>query len=1170
MGPYWEKRLPYLYKIALFSMAWSVVSGQWSVVSGQWSVVSGQWSVVSGHLVTSPAYGAEEIDDYRLAPGDKINIFIWGETVQPGVLPVNPNGYIHVPLVGEPVRAVGLTIYELKEVLEKKLAKIIRFPRVTVNVETYGPYGNKVYVLGEVVRPGKYECVAGLRLMDAISEAGGFTQQADLSRLEITRRDGQLLTVNAEQFIRQGDASQNVLLQNDDRIVVRRGEVTVLGAVAQPGRYPRTQEMRLLEAVALAGGTTERSALRDAVVFRENGESLPVDLWALLKEGKVLNNIALHSGDIVFIPEETGANGVMVFGAVKQPGLHVYRVEEKVLDALAAAGGLAENADVKEATILRRGEEPRTIDLEKLVQNGDLTQNALLQPGDVLMVGRGRNRVKIVGQIARPGVYMVPSQATLLDLIAMAGGMPENEVVRKATLVRQGEPRSVDLEKLVRGGDVSQDVLLQAEDVILVGEGRLEVTVVGQVAQPGLRLVPLGTTVVDLLALVGGPSEQADLRGSRVLRAGEPLAVDLEAILRRGDLTHNLELQPGDVFFVPAVNMGDAVAVLGAVAKPGLHVLQENERLLEALTLAGGLVDARKHFEVLISRGDEPLRADLKELMEKGDRTQNYPLEPGDVLVVREVPEEILVLGQVMQPGTYPWRERMRVLDALGAAEGPREQADLRRVTVLRGEERLNVDLGAMLTGAGATADNVLLHPGDIVLVPQADMAKEIVVLGQGVMKPGMHVMRENERLLEALAVSGWAADLMKHFKVTVNRGEKPLEIDLRELLQEGDVAQNIPLERGDVLVVREEPEEIMVLGRVKNPGTYPWRERMRVLDGVAVAGGVAEEAVLRTVQVVRGENRLTLNLEGALTGRGVTPENIPLEPNDVVIVPLGDVEDQVLVLGEVQKPSSHFFREGERFLDALALAGGLTEKADPTKAAVLRKDKKLPVNLEQLLKGGDMTQNLALQPGDVVLLSRPDRVIIFGEVLKPGAYLLTEETTVLDLITVAGGQTEKADLGHLSILRRDEVLRANLERLKEGQAIEGNVILQPGDQVYVPPKGQVFVFGSVYRQGPYTLEPDQRLLDLIGSVGITPTASLREVTLVRQATENGEPVVLTAYLDRAINQADVSQNLLLQPNDLIYIPQQGEKKRPFTWREGLSLLGTLSTAYYYFDRVGR
>lgn len=1048
----------------------------------------GFWAMLSIAIGVSFAWGAEEVDDYRLAPGDKVSVMIWGEMAQPTGFTINPTGFLYLPLVDEPIRAIGLTIQELKEVLEKKLKKMIRFPRVTVNIETYGPYGNKVYVLGEVVRPGKYECVAGLTLMDAISEAGGFTQQADLSRIEITRQDGQSLAVNVEQFIRQGDATQNVLLQNDDRIVVRRGEVTVLGAVAQSGRFPRMREMRLLDAVALAGGTTERAALRDAVVFRENGEALPVDLWALLKEGKVLHNIAIQSGDIVFIPEETGANGVMVFGAVNQPGLHAYRVDEKVLDALAAAGGLAETADIREATILRRGEEPRTVDLEKLVRDGDLTQNAPLQPGDVLMVGGGR----------------------------------------------------------------------------------LEVTVVGQVAQPGLRLVPQGTTVLDLLTLVGGPSEQADLKSSRVIRAGEPLAVDLEAILRRGDLTQNLELQEGDTVLVPEVTMDSAVAVLGAVMKPGIHVLRSNERLLEALAVAGGPADPRKHYEALISRGEEPLRADLKELVGKGDLTQNYPLEPGDVLVIREVPEEILVLGQVMQPGAYPWRERMRVLDAFGAAGGAREQADLRRVMVLRGEQRLSVDVGAMLTGAGDMPDNILLEPGDVVLAPQADMANEVIVLGEGVTRPGMHVLRENERLLEALAISGWAADLTKRFQVTVNRSSGPLDIDLRQLLREGDLSLNVPLQRGDALVVRAVPEEIMIWGRVKNPGTYPWRERMRLLDAVAVAGGVAEEAVLRTVQVVRGETSLTLNVEGALTGRGTAPENILLEPNDVVIVPSGDVEDQVLVLGEVQKPSSHFFREGERFLDALALAGGMTEKADPTKAAVLRKEERLPVDLERLLKGGDMTQNVALQPGDVLLFPRPERVIIFGEVFKPGAYLLTEEMTVLDMITVAGGQTEKADLEHLAILRGNEVLRANLERLKEGQALEGNVILQPGDQVYVPPKGQVFVFGAVYRQGPYMLEPDQRLLDLIGSVGITPTASLREVTVVRQAAESGEPVVLTAYLDRAINQADISQNLLLQPNDLIYIPQQGEKKRPFTWREGLSLLGTLSTAYYYFDRVSR
>lgn len=176
-------------------------------------------------LIIAVTVMAAEPADYRLGPGDVLGIDVWGykEMQYPDVI-VRPDGKISFPMVGE-VTVSGLTAAELTEKLTTALSTYIKDPKVTVNVVKLRTV--RVYVLGEVTRPGLCEIDKSHNLLDAIGAAGGFTKNADRKRVYLVR-NGQTDTyteVNLEQLLKKGDMSLNYTLNNGDVVYFARNKV---------------------------------------------------------------------------------------------------------------------------------------------------------------------------------------------------------------------------------------------------------------------------------------------------------------------------------------------------------------------------------------------------------------------------------------------------------------------------------------------------------------------------------------------------------------------------------------------------------------------------------------------------------------------------------------------------------------------------------------------------------------------------------------------------------------------------------------------------------------------------------------------------------------------------------------------------------------------------------
>lgn len=130
--------------------------------------------------VASPEAG---IGEYRLGPGDKLRVQVFNEADLSGEFDIDGTGILSLPLIG-PVQAGGLRAVELEAVITRQLAGgYLKNPRVTVVVMTYRPF----YIYGEVRLPGGYPYVNGMRMVNAVVLAGGYTARARQGRLLITR-----------------------------------------------------------------------------------------------------------------------------------------------------------------------------------------------------------------------------------------------------------------------------------------------------------------------------------------------------------------------------------------------------------------------------------------------------------------------------------------------------------------------------------------------------------------------------------------------------------------------------------------------------------------------------------------------------------------------------------------------------------------------------------------------------------------------------------------------------------------------------------------------------------------------------------------------------------------------------------------------------------------------
>lgn len=155
-------------------------------------------------------------EEYALGSGDIVSISVYGhEELQVKEMIVRPDGKIAFPLIGE-VQAAGLSSQALTNTITTALSEYVKSPKVTINVDKFRT--TRIYVLGEVARPGMYEIEKQHNLLDAVGSAGGFTKDAAKKKIFVVHKNqpDHPIRVNLLKLLEKADLSQNISLDDGD------------------------------------------------------------------------------------------------------------------------------------------------------------------------------------------------------------------------------------------------------------------------------------------------------------------------------------------------------------------------------------------------------------------------------------------------------------------------------------------------------------------------------------------------------------------------------------------------------------------------------------------------------------------------------------------------------------------------------------------------------------------------------------------------------------------------------------------------------------------------------------------------------------------------------------------------------------------------------------------
>lgn len=275
-------------------------------------IIAGEKETSAAKVESStPAAKPAASSDYVIDTGDVLSVTVYPADELSREAIVQVDGSIGMPLIGN-VEAKGLSPKKLEDELEARYRKFVTNPQVSVSIRQFSR--RQVFITGEVRSVGAYSYKENMRLMEFISQAGGFTDSANRREVKVYRGPAtkrQISTIDVEGIIRGGDFSKDFLLAAGDIVEVQKGaeKVAILGDVRSPGYYDYRDKLHLLEFISLAGGFTDSANISKVSLIQNAGTKekavTKIDLNKILS-GKE-KDIEVHSGDTVYVPKKNMA-----------------------------------------------------------------------------------------------------------------------------------------------------------------------------------------------------------------------------------------------------------------------------------------------------------------------------------------------------------------------------------------------------------------------------------------------------------------------------------------------------------------------------------------------------------------------------------------------------------------------------------------------------------------------------------------------------------------------------------------------------------------------------------------------------------------------------------------------------------------------------------------------
>ncbi len=708
---------------------------------------------------------------------------------------------------------------------------------------------------------------------------------------------------------------------------LRSIQVFVVGEGYQPGTYTLSSMSTLTNALFASGGIKTEGSLRDIQVRRNGTLIQSFDFYDFLLKGDNSKDIALRSGDVIFIPPVK--NSIGISGEVRRPGIFELKEGETIADLLLFAGGLLSTADPKIAEVEKVIKTNETSGFTR--KNIDLLEegnaDTILNDGDILnvypIINTMQDVILLTGYTQKPGFYPWKESLRITDIIRSTSDLlPETDrnyivIKREDQVTGLFSALQIDLDEVL-SGDIESDanIILKPRDEILffskkateeeedlqneMGDNQMEIN-------PDRELIVVKNNKIEVIQRSEYQRYQTE-----GYRAAEFL------------------IKPGSSNISDIVN-NDLEMV----------VVKDNE--VEVI--------ARNQFPQYEDQGfvqaelNSPVSQEINEneLIEAGDR--QVILEPFMSILERQssssMPKQLLTIdGNVHFPGEYPLTKNMdlkQILDAAGGLEDRAfvEDIELTRKTIKNNKyeiTRLN------LSGLNNETQSTKLQSGDEILIKAIeDVQKHAEVKGE-VYFPGWYPLQDGDTM----------SDLINRAGGLKETAFKKGAVFLREAIKKSEQQR---LSNATARLQRE-----LILGTTQvGLGT-----ETQTADSFAPVLELLDTSSEEELAI----GRLVIDLDAILSGQLT---DIILEDGDSLAIP--KEMQSISVIGEVFVPTSHLFNEELEIRDYINLSGGTTKFADLNSSYLVKANGEILIGSESNTGSFFRGERNTLEPGDTIVV---------------------------------------------------------------------------------------------------------------------------------------------------------------------------------------------------------
>ena len=601
---------------------------------------------------------------------------------------------------------------------------------------------------------------------------------------------------------------------------------------------------------------------------------------------------------------------VNIVGEVNLPGTYSFSALNTVYNAIYVAGGINENATLRDIKVFRNNKLINTVDIYNYLNSGDGSSNVRLENDDLILVGPYSNRIRIDGEIKSPGRFEFTENESLKDLLNYAGGFSEKAFKKSIKLTRV-----IDNQLMVM--DVNEDQYESFEpksgDVFKVDRiletYKNRVILKGAVQRPGIFSLDDKMTVSQLIKKANGLKPDALIANAYIKRTNSDfstinISFNLDKLIK-GEI-EDIILNKEDVLTIVSKNdlINDQfIKISGEVSKPGIFPYSVDISLSDIIILSGGFNDKSFANRIEITRRisknslteqniSEIITLDLSSDL---DSLETIILEPYDEVIIRKNPNfyaqrYVSIEGQVNYPGKYAISSfNERISNLLERSGGIKSFAYKKGATLIRKTEFFKKDSEEIkqINSLNNLKDKMnkdpeLLTESESLLLKRIE--NSLKILGD---------QSNNEKDFLSYAKRERINDIVKRNslnedQISIGQSEA-IGINLDEIIQNPESKSNLLLQEGDLLIIPKKQETVRLRGMLLYPTTVRFKNNKSFKYFINSAGGFDVNAKRSGAYVVYANGDVSRTKK--LLFLNIYPK---IEPGAEIIVPAKPIKSPI------------------------------------------------------------------------------------------------------------------------------------------------------------------------------------------------------------------------------------------------------------------------------------